>query len=204
VESVVSRGVISHLGISGKFTLAEPFRGAGGFFPSALSAEEVADVLTVASGSLRALGATTCCAHTEIKLTPEGARVVEVNGRIGGNVTEFIQGSTGISYPHLAVDIALDRPTIYEGLLPHDGITFRVHGQPPVWATRFVAIHGLEAAAEIPGVEAVDLRQSLDTPVNWREGAVNMVYMVTGRAETHEEMLAIRAQILTTIRPIFK
>jgi biotin carboxylase len=203
VESLVSDGVISHLGISGKFTLAPPFRGAGGFFPAALSAEQTVEVLDVASQALRCIGMTTGCAHTEIKLSPDGPRIVEVNGRIGGNIARFIKGSAGVSYFHLAVDIALGRRTIYEGLLPCDHITFRVHGQPPIGATHFVSIEGLETAAEIPGVEEVTLRQSLDTPVNWKEGAVFMVFMVTARADTQEEMLAIRSQILSTIKTNF-
>jgi biotin carboxylase len=204
VESVVSRGTISHLAICGKFTLEPPFRGTGGFTPVDLPAEEVDDVLDVATRSLRALGITTGCTHTEIKLTPTGARVVEVNGRIGGNIPTFIEGSTGISLPHLAVDIALGRPVAPRGLLPCDHITFRVHGQPPMWATRFVDIEGLDVVAQMPGVEEADLRQSLNTDVSWRSGAGYLIYRVTARADDHQEMLALRSRILSTVKVTFK
>jgi biotin carboxylase len=204
VESVVSSGVISHLAICGKFTLEPPFRGAGGFVPVDLPAEEIADILDVATRSLHALGIRTGCTHTEIMLTPLGARVVEVNGRLGGNIPTFIKGSTGVSLPHLAVEIALGQPVAQRGLLPCDHITFRVHGQPPMWATRFVDIEGLEVVARMPGVEEAVLRQSLDTPVNWRNGAGYLIYLVTGRANDHREMLALRSRILSTIRTTFK
>jgi biotin carboxylase len=204
VESVVNHGIISHLAICGKFTLEPPFRGAGGFTPVDLPPEEVADILDVTTRSLEALGITTGCTHTEVKLTPEGARVVEVNGRIGGNITTFIRGSAGVSVPHLAVDVALNRPMAQRGLLPCDHITFRVHGQPPMWATRFVDIEGLDAVARMPGVEEVALRQSLNTPVNWRSGAGYLIYLVTARANTHTEMLAMRSRILSAIRVTFK
>jgi biotin carboxylase len=204
VESVVSGGVISHLAICGKFTLEPPFRGTGGFVPVDLPAEEIADILDVTTRSLRALGMTTGCSHTEIKLTPEGARVVEVNGRIGGNVPAFIQGSSGVSLPHLGVDVALGRPIAQQGLLPCDHITFRVHGQPPMWANQFAGIEGLDVVARMPGVEDASLRQSLNTPVNWREGAGYLIFLITARADDHREMLAMRSRILSTIRTTFK
>jgi biotin carboxylase len=204
VESIVSRGVIRHLAVCGKFTLEAPFRGTGGFVPANLPEDEIADVLDVATNSLRALGMTTGCTHTEIKLSPEGARIVEVNGRIGGNIPTFIEGSTGVCLPHLAVDIALGRPIVQQELLPCDRITFRVHGQPPMWAEHFADIEGLDTAAAIPGVEEAVLRQSLDTPVNWRIGAGYLIYLVTAHANDHQEMLAIRSQILSSIRTTFK
>jgi biotin carboxylase len=204
IESVLSHGVISHLAICGKFTLEPPFRGTGGFLPVGLPESEVDDILDVTTRALRALGMTSGCAPTEVKLTPAGARVVEVNGRIGGNIPAFIKGSTGISLPHLAVDVALGRPFASPGLLPCDRITFRVHGQPPMWATRFVDIEGLGAVARMPGVEEAELRQSLNTSVNWRSGAGYLVYLVTAHASGHQEMLAMRSQILSTIRTTFK
>lgn len=204
VESTVSHGVISHLAICGKFTLDPPFRGTGGFLPVDLPPEEIDDILDVVTRALRALGMTTGCAHTEIKLTPHGARVVEVNGRIGGNIPAFIEGSTGVSLPQLAVDIALGRPLAQRGLLPTDHITFRVHGQPPVGAQTFVDIAGLEEVRAMPGVDDVFLRQSLNTPVDWRAGADRLIFMVSARAKDHHEMLAMRSQILSTIRTTFK
>jgi biotin carboxylase len=204
VESIVSRGVMSHLAICGKFTLEPPFRGAGGFTPVDLPAAEIADILDVTTRSLGALGIRTGCTHTEIKLTPYGARVVEVNGRIGGNVPAFVLGSTGVSLPHLAVKVALGEPIVQQGLLPCDRITFRVHGQPPMWASRFVEIEGLDVVGRMPGVEEAALRQSFNTPVNWRSGAGNLIYLVTAYANDHREMLALRSRILSTIRMTFK
>jgi biotin carboxylase len=204
VESVVSHGVISHLAICGKFTLDPPFRGTGGFLPVDLPATEIDDILDVTTRALRALGMTTGCSHTELKLSPDGARVVEVNGRIGGNIPTFIEGSTGVSLPHLAVEVALGRPFAQRGLLPTDHITFRVHGQPPMWADEFVDIAGLDLVREMPGVDEVTLRQSLNTPVDWRVGADRLIFLVTARANDHQEMLALRSRILSTIRTTFK
>jgi len=204
VESVLSHGVISHLAVCGKFTLDPPFRGTGGFLPVDLPAGEIDDILDVTTRALRALGMTTGCSHTELKLSPDGARVVEVNGRIGGNIPTFIERSTGVSLPRLAVDVALGHPYAQRGLLPTDHITFRVHGQPPMWAHEFIDIAGLDLVREMPGVDEVSLRQSLHTPVDWRAGADRLIFLVTARANDHREMLALRSRILSTIRTTFK
>ncbi|MBP5910826.1 carboxylate--amine ligase, partial [Streptomyces sp. LBUM 1478] len=48
--------------------------------------------------------------HTEIKLTPAGPRVVEVNPRPAGNrITELIRHVTGIDLAAAAVEVALGR-----------------------------------------------------------------------------------------------
>jgi hypothetical protein len=53
-------------------------------------------------------------------------------------------------------------------------------------------------------VEEAVLRQSVNTPVNWRSGAGYLIYLVTARADDHREMLALRSRILSTIRTTFK
>jgi hypothetical protein len=56
----------------------------------------------------------------------------------------------------------------------------------------------------MPGVDDVFLRQSLHTPVNWRIGADHLIFLVSARANDHQEMLAMRSKILSTIRTTFK
>ena len=64
-----------------------------------------------ALGALKALGLTDgVVAHTEIKLTPAGPRVVEVNPRPAGNrITELVRHVTGIDLAAACVDVALGR-----------------------------------------------------------------------------------------------
>ena len=93
VESIVSAGRVSHLAITGRFPLADPFRETGSFIPSALEDDERDAVLSAASAAIVALGITTGCQHTEIKLTPDGPRVIEVNGRVGAGVPDADRGA---------------------------------------------------------------------------------------------------------------
>ena len=95
VESVVARGVVSHLAVTGRFPLAENFRETGFFIPAALSDEDQVEVLDLATSAIAALGVTTGCLHSEIKFTPDGPRLIEVNGRVGGGVPEMLGRAAG-------------------------------------------------------------------------------------------------------------
>jgi len=84
VESVVSHGRVSHAAVTGRFPLAEPFRESGNFIPAIVEPCLESSVLTMAEDAVRSLGITDSVVHTEVKLTPDGPRLVEVNGRLAG------------------------------------------------------------------------------------------------------------------------
>ena len=67
-------------------------------------------MLEVATAALHALGVRTGGFHTEIKLTPDGPRVIEVNGRIGGGVPEMLFEASGVSIFNLSMRVALGEP----------------------------------------------------------------------------------------------
>ena len=56
---------------------------------------------------MRALGFTDGFANVDMKLTPDGPRVVEVNGRLGGNVHVLMELAGGPSILPLAFRVAL-------------------------------------------------------------------------------------------------
>ena len=52
-------------------------------------------MLDIASMAIKALGVRVGFLHTEIKLTPDGPRIIEVNGRLGGSVAEMAKACHG-------------------------------------------------------------------------------------------------------------
>ncbi|HEX6471101.1 MAG TPA: ATP-grasp domain-containing protein [Streptosporangiaceae bacterium] len=107
VECACVAGAVHPIAVTGKFALTPPFRESGQFWPAALDPEEEAEVVEVAAAALRALGVTTGLSHTEIKLTADGPRVIEVNGRLGGQVAELARRATGVDLVEVACGIAL-------------------------------------------------------------------------------------------------
>ena len=69
----------------------------------------------MASAAIEALDVHSGCLHTEIKLTPEGPRVIEVNGRIGGGVPEMLYRAAGVKIVELTLQLALGESIVING-----------------------------------------------------------------------------------------
>lgn len=98
VETVTARGVTTVLGVTDKtVTGTTAFIEAGHMFPAVLSPGDHAALTTTARAAITALGLDDTVAHTEIVLTADGPRLIEVNPRPAGNrITELIRRVTGI------------------------------------------------------------------------------------------------------------
>lgn len=70
----------------------------------------IPEVAPIAASALRALGVTDGVQHVEIRLTPTGPRVIEVNCRIAGDlIGKLVHLATGLELPRIAADIACGR-----------------------------------------------------------------------------------------------
>jgi biotin carboxylase len=191
VESLVAAGEISHVAVTGRFPLAEPFRETGFFIPAELSHAQLADVLEVATAALRALGVRTGDFHTEIKLTPDGPRVLEVNGRLGGGVPEMLHQASGVSIMRLSMRAVLGERAVVDGPVPCARVGWRFLFQPPASARRVVGIEGLDRLAELAGVNTIFVNRSPGDPVDWREGTRHYIYSVYGVSADYDGLLEI-------------
>lgn len=111
VETVTFAGRTEVVGVTDKTTGGEPaFVETGHMFPAALGDADDRAARETAVRAVDALGLDSVVAHTEIKLTPDGPRVVEVNPRPAGNrITELVRHVTGIDLAVACVDVALGR-----------------------------------------------------------------------------------------------
>ncbi|MHA6760924.1 ATP-grasp domain-containing protein [Streptacidiphilus sp. PAMC 29251] len=98
VEAVVADGVVTTVAVTGK--------GIGGRtgvlkldaeLPARLDAADRSAVQRVAADAVLACGLHDGPAHTEVRLTRDGPRIVEVNGRIGGVfIAHMVRAVTGV------------------------------------------------------------------------------------------------------------
>ncbi|MFJ8629349.1 ATP-grasp domain-containing protein [Streptomyces sp. NPDC093568] len=112
VETVSYAGAVHLVGVTDKSVGGAPaFVETGHMFPADLPQADLEAAEQTALGALKALGLTDAVvAHTEIKLTSAGPRVVEVNPRPAGNrITELVRHVTGIDLAAAFVDVALGR-----------------------------------------------------------------------------------------------
>ncbi|MFI2780615.1 ATP-grasp domain-containing protein [Streptomyces sp. ALB3] len=161
VETVTCRGVAHVVGVTDKSVGGAPaFVETGHMFPADLSAADLTAATGTALRAGAALGLDDVVAHTEIKLTAGGPRVVEVNPRPAGNrITELVRHVTGIDLAAACVDVALGREP---ELLPRDtglhsaAVAFLV----PDEAGTLASVEGADRVREADGVLEVQLAEA--------------------------------------------
>jgi biotin carboxylase len=191
VESLVAGGVISHLALTGRFPLAENFRETGFFIPAALEDDEQNAVLSLATSAVEALGIRTGCLHTEVKFSPDGPRIIEVNGRVGGGVPEMLQRAAGIHLVELTLRVALGEDVRIEGPVATEAIGYRFFLQPPAVSATVATIEGINRVSDWPGVDAISVHQGPGADLDWRDGSRNHIVAVVGSAKDYEELQAV-------------
>lgn len=191
VETVAQAGNLTHLAITGRFPVAPPFRETGFFIPSTLGPEQEHEALDLAGETLRALGLYTGAAHTEIKLTSDGMRVIEVNGRIGGGVPDMLRLAAGVDIVKLSMRAALGLPLGVRDLPAAQGVAYRFFFQPPASARRLVSIDALERLKGMPGAESVHLHHPPGNEIDARHGTRSYLFAVVGLATDYAGVLAV-------------
>lgn len=80
-------------------------------FPADISEEDQAEISSVAEKALHALGLTFGMAHTELRLTPIGPVIIEVNPRLaGGMIPVMLHAASGVDLIDTVVALACDLP----------------------------------------------------------------------------------------------
>ena len=187
VESAVSGSDVSHLAISGRFLLSEAFRENGIFIPAALDDTTTSQVLELATAAIRALDVRDACLHIEIKLTPDGPKIIEVNGRVGGGPPAVLRSVSDVSLFRVAAEIALGHPVRFDTLVPCNGIGYSWDMNPPLDATRVLNVSGTTELAESPNVNTVNVRCPPGTELDPNRGTFGVV-KVRGRTDTIDDL----------------
>lgn len=192
VESVVSAGTISHIAVAGRFPPADPFRESGFFIPTDFSPSDTKAALDVATAALTALGIRTGFANTEVKMTPCGPRVIEVNGRLGGSAPTLMRLAAGIDLVQLSQRVALGEHVVFDDLVPTQGVGYLFYVQAPRWARRVVSVEGLDRLSAQPGVDSTFLSRQPGDELDWRKGSHEYVFSVLGTAPDHKGVLEVK------------
>ena len=162
-----------------------PFRETGFFIPSALDARASRSrPRRRGRAAFAALGVTTGCLHTEVKLTADGPVVIEVNGRIGGGVPEMLAGPAACDLLTLAMRARARRAAgVAADCCPPRGSAFLLYVHAPEPSSVVTSIEGVDELRARPGVDEVVLRRGPGDRVDWREGNHGHVLSVFGTAE---------------------
>jgi len=189
VETIVSRGVVSHLGVLGFFSIEQPLRLSGLFYPANIPQPEIPDLFGLATAAIHAVsGESTGYFRTEIKRTPDGWKIIEINGRPSGSTPALVQLASGIPVLQLGMRHALGEHVVVGDSASSDRISYRYISEPPTTARRISMISGLNELRERDGVHAIDVLKEVGDPVDWRNGSLDRVFHVTGTAADYVEL----------------
>lgn len=201
VETAVHDGVCRALCITGKFPLVEPFRERGSFVPHTLDQPSAAAVNSMAEAAIRALGVRDGIVHTEVKLTAQGPRIIEVNGRVGGLVADLLRRGAGFDLVEAAMRLALGSPV--ETAPVFDGVTYQYTLVPPADARSLVRVAGIDRLRALPGIDLADVRTTPGQALDWRSGAAGRLGRLYGQVADHSELERLAKAIEGAYEPTY-
>jgi predicted ATP-grasp superfamily ATP-dependent carboligase len=183
VESVVSHGEVSHVAICGRFPLADHYRETGNFIPAPVSASTQAALFEVTDAAIAALAITDAVLHTEIKLTPDGPRVIEVNGRLGGRPPFVLRSVSEVNLFQIACHVAMGAPVRLEEMARCDAIGYWRMLQPPAGASAVRELRGVSELKQLDAVDMVVVSRGAGQPIDPALGTDGAVITVRGRVD---------------------
>ncbi len=169
----------------------------------ALDIEPLAEGFALACAAVLAAGIDRTLAHVEVKMTPKGPRIIELNGRPGGDMrSKMVHLAFGLSMGSLLVSAALGEPLKAE-ILPN-----RAAGLKFIYPERPQLFQGLAEAPELraqPWVHQVGELRPKGTviappPIDFW-GRAGWVIVVGAHADEVRERLAEAGRRLTVEGP---
>ncbi|CRK61881.1 hypothetical protein [Alloactinosynnema sp. L-07] len=164
VETVTVGGERTHLGVLDKLPVAvargdgphgtDSVSVQGDILPSKLPDDDLRGAIALTDRALDALGVGSRITHTELRITPDGLEVLEVNGRLAGHTARLFRLAGGPDLVALALRAALGQPPAGPVSL-----TGAAAGLFPAFPTRsgpVLSATSRRALRSLPGVAAVD------------------------------------------------
>jgi biotin carboxylase len=190
VESAVSRGQVTHVAITGRFPLAQPYRETGNFIPASVDDETRESVVALAGSAILALHISDAVVHSEIKLTPNGPRLIELNGRLGGRPPFVLETVSEVNLFQVTCQIALGESISVETLATCGGVGFWRMLQPPASAVQVRSASGVAELLSLASIDQAILNHGPGSPINVAEGTDSATVTVRGRVDDLDQLAA--------------
>jgi biotin carboxylase len=196
VNAYSSGGEFHPLTVTDRLTADQPAFGVAlaHVWPSEQAVEEAVEV---AGAAAEALGVREGPTYTQIRMGPDGPRVIELAARLGGgHDAELCETALGVDLNALALAAAFGRSARVPPARPVGGACVHFLVAP---LGRLVGVHGVKEALELEGVlDAVPYR-----PPGWEFGPLRTGHdragFVLARGDSHAEALTRAEQAASRI-----
>jgi isopentenyl diphosphate isomerase/L-lactate dehydrogenase-like FMN-dependent dehydrogenase/biotin carboxylase len=200
LDALIHEGEIHITGIADRHIERSPyFVEVGHTLPSNLSRGQQENAVAVFQAAIRALGIHVGAAKGDIKVTPNGARVVEVAARLsGGWMSAYTYPlATGVNLYKAMIEIALGQAP--SDLQPKNSLVSVERAIIPS-PGKILSIQGVEDARKIKGVrEVILMKEAGDMAEELTSNMGKTGYVIT-TAKTREEAIRINDLARKTIR----
>ncbi len=190
VEPLAVDGDVHVIQITDKLTTGAPyFVEMGHSQPSQLSEEIKERIREVAVAANKAIGIQNGPSHTEIKVTKDGPKIVELGARLGGDciTTHLVPLSTGVNMVECSIRIALgEKADLEPKWSKGSAIRYLKTGTGKVRE-----ITGVEEAEKLPGVIQVSIVHGVGEQVGEIKSSVDRAGFVVAQAEDAQRAVEV-------------
>ena len=201
VETLAYNGDIHVIQITDKLTTGAPyFVEMGHSQPSQLSEEIQEQIKAVAIAANKAIGIKNGPSHTEIKVTKDGPKIVELGARLGGDciTTHLVPLSTGVNMVENSIKIALgEKPNLEKKWNKGSAIRYLQNDSGMI-----KNIIGIEDAKSIFGVKQVSIVHDVGEQVGEIKSSVDRVGFVISQAIDNTIAIDIAEEAVRKIKII--
>lgn len=190
VETLSVDGVCHVIQITDKITTGAPyFVEMGHSQPSQLSNETKEKIERVAIAANHALGIENGPSHTEIKVTNDGPKVVELGARLGGDniTTHLVPLSTGVDMVECTIRIALgEKPDLIPKYQKGSAIRYfkADHG-------KIIQINGIDEASKLDGIQQISVVHGIGEVINGIKSSGDRVGFAIAQANSASNAIVI-------------
>ncbi len=199
VETLSVNGEVTVLQITDKLTTGAPyFVEMGHSQPTKHSPEIAKKISEVAIAAVKAIGIENGPSHTEIMVTEDGPKIVEIGARMGGDciTTHLVPLSTGIDMVKNTISIALGEQTDIEPKF-NKGSAIRYFNVPQGVIKE---IDGIVEAEKIEGVKQISFVKTIGDSVTEINSSGARVGFVIAQGENADDAVAICEKAINTIK----
>ncbi|WP_458460425.1 ATP-grasp domain-containing protein [Paenibacillus sp.] len=202
VESIHQEGNSTQVSITGKLPLTQHFSESGMFLPHPFSQSIEDEIRSVESEAIKALNITSGTTHTEIKITDEGPKIIEVNGRMGGYVSEILKRATGTDLIKITLQISLNQEVVIHPT-PIPKVYYQVFLTPPnIENGIYQGITGLDIINDHKDITHVQITKKEGEIIDSRLGTENNIGIVYGESDDFNQFGITINLLRNQVKPV--
>lgn len=199
VETLSRKGECHVVQITDKLTTGAPyFVEMGHSQPAVLEKSVKKKICETAIAANRAIGIEEGPSHTEIKMTKDGPKIVELGARLGGDniTTHLVPLSTGVDMVECCIKIALGEEADIIPKFKRGSAVRYFHTE----IGKIKSVEGISEAKNIAGIEKVHIVHGVGSTAGEIKSSVDRAGFVIAQADTSEEAVEICNRALGVIK----